>query len=34
MMALTFISIIISWLLGTAVHHYGKRPVMPTRHFG
>lgn len=33
-MTLTFISIIISWLLGTAVHHYSTRPIMPIRHFG
>lgn len=34
MIALTFITIIISYLLGLAVHYYGKRPVMPTRRFG
>lgn len=32
--ALTFISIIVSVLLGLAVHHHEKRPIMPIRHFG
>jgi len=34
MIALTFITIITSVLLGLAVHHYRETKALPHRHFG
>lgn len=34
MIAATFIAIIVAYLLGLAVHHYGPREPLPTRRFG
>jgi hypothetical protein len=34
MIALTIISIAISWTLGLAVHHYRAKTMLPTRRFG